>query len=115
MNLESIESQNDSSQWDFTLINPGDGPCIGIAFLPQSITLTDAFFHVYQPILFSGLDNQKTLRIDPGGMKTVSLFYHIVPKSGQHLQFALSLHLAPCTGAGSATDEVQWSQMLLFQ
>jgi len=113
--LESIESQNDSSRWDITLINPGNGSCIAVAFLPQSITLTNAFFHVYQSISHSSLDNQETIRIDPGGIKTVSLFYQIIPKSAQHLQFALSLHLAPCTGTGNAGDEVQGSQMLLFQ
>jgi len=113
--LENIESKPEESLWSITLVNPGTSVCAAISVRPQDLPLTNAFGQVYQPVLPTNLGNQKPLDIGPGGTQSVSLLYHLVPASGQHLTFAIHLQITSCTGPGGSGDELQGSQALLFQ
>ena len=107
--LEDIKLDQNTSIWHISLTNPA--VCREIAFLPQSIVIHDAFSTVYQPITFSGL----TLLLAQGASQELYLRYQIVPKSTHHLWLDLSLHVTSCPGDKSVDEEVQGSQMLLFQ
>lgn len=113
--LAHIESQSEESLWSITLLNPGTSMCAAIRVQPQDLPVTNAFGQIYQPVLPSDLGNQKPLDIGPGGTQSVSLVYYLVPASGQHLTFAIHMHILSCTDPGGSSDELQGSQPLLFQ